>query len=343
MGTRSFIAIKKRRPTSQQQQQQSSKQKLKESEASSRENSSPTPEKSEYDELKERYYKAYAYVRENFVVWQYNQLDGFFEFQGVGVFKFLRKFLDEWSDEQRREYIDNLDLIEECDDDLRKESDNWYKTKYSEIGGILDKCLMEVLADREFLEYMPICRECGYQIFEILAAKKGRVKTLFTGPNWPLDSVFCHFGYIVDFDESELHVLFCNPESELSSCELLKPVEEIFGRRGLVLSTKFKFSELPRTEREFVEIVCNNSCDSDDDSNGSSMSEEESDVSEERGESDRSRMELDEHESSASAVEDGPSNGSEREEDSDRSRMDLNRDGEQPIINPPQPGQENNQ
>lgn len=250
MGTHSLIAIKKSRRQAKQRK------------TTTKQN----PNNSD-DKLKiERDRRAEAYVRENFVLWQHNQYDGAFDFEGVGMFRFLRKFLDEWTEEQRREYIDNLDRIQEFPEELESELFRWNRRHSSDLEKYSTP-VSRYLRDAEFLKYQPACSSCGSLIFEILDVKKGQVSTRFTEWDLPLDGVFCEYGYIVDFDENELHVLFCNPESEFSSCELLKPLEEIYEKRGLVVSTKFKLSELPRTEREFIEVVYNNAMnDNDDDS-----------------------------------------------------------------------------
>lgn len=250
MGIKSLIAIKKRRKNFQPEE-------------------NPDPNSIDFsrfndrkqltdEEKKEQDRQSGAYVKENFVLWKYSGPDGNFEHEGVGVFKFLRKFLDEWTEEQRREYVDNLELIEVASHELCKRAENWI---ISDVSRFYKKPLCEHMKNPEFLEYKPIACNCSYLVFDILAAKKGKIKTWLTHWNWPFEGSNCEYGYIVDFDKDELHVLFCHPDGEFTSCELLEPLEKIYDRRGLVLSTKFKFSELPQSEKEFVEIVVNNATD----------------------------------------------------------------------------------
>lgn len=244
MGTRNFIAIKKRRQQKQQKTQQNT---------------------GVFSKTEKKL--AEAYVRENFVVWQYNQWDGYFKGQGLEIFKFLRKFLDKWSDEQRREYIDNLDFVQEWTEEDNHALKNWsYNSRISDE---------ENLKDPKFLELMPASIDCGYFIFYILDIKKGQVKTSFADCDWPLNGMFCQYGYIVDFDKSELHVLFSN-DGNFESCKLLEPLEEIYGKRGLVVSTTFKFSELPRTADEFVKIVTKNAGEEESEDESDNESEEDS-------------------------------------------------------------------
>lgn len=231
MNTHSFLAIKKQNRSNKQATKQSFKN------------------------------AADEYIRDNFVVWQYTQYDGFFEGHGVKIWEFLWKFVNEWTDEQRSDYVNNLDLIQEASDEFANKAEKWYNDeRIRYLGSFLKASLKsstpkeydfknEITKNGKFYEYVPGTIFCGSMIFDIIDTQKGHVKTTFTHSTWPLDAVFCEFGYIVDFDRSELHVMHNKTGYK---CQLLEPLENFHGYRGLKLVKTFKFNRLPTTKEDFL-------------------------------------------------------------------------------------------
>lgn len=236
MGTRSFLAIKKQRK------------------------SKCATEKSSDSSKSNQDSNALEYIRKNFLVWQYTQYDGFFQGIGVEVWTFLHKFINEWTDEQRVDYINSLDMIEEASEEFVDTAENWYseeKDKYFDSWSDTDRQYdfeneIQKTKKELFLEYVPCTVLCGSKIFDIIATQKGKVKTAFTSPTFPLDGIFCEYGYIVDFDKSELHVLH---NKKGLQCQLLDPLEQIYGRRGIGMVKTFKFVEFPETKEKFLNIL----------------------------------------------------------------------------------------
>lgn len=242
MGTKCLIAIKKRR-------RQSKRLNIKSSDSSLETNPPAlTSEllKKQNDTL------ADEYVRENFVVWQYVHRHGHFAGQGVGIWEFLRKFTSEWTSRKRADYVKQLHLIEEASEEFLDKVLEWYE-KSRKDSRIFQSDQMNIPG---FTEYMPCTVFCGSLIFDLIDEKKGHLFTPLAEPSLPLDQELCQFGYIVDFDENELHVLMFSPGCKrFASCPLLVPIEKIYNSRGLVLVKTFKFGELPQSEEEFLEIL----------------------------------------------------------------------------------------
>lgn len=195
---------------------------------------------------------ANQYVRENFVVWSHAEYDGWFRSEGVAIWEFLRKFMDEWSDEKRREYVSSLDLIQEASEELVSKSASWTERLYRR--SVYTKPFEERIKIPKFLEYMPCSSECGSMIFDIIEAKKGNVMTNTIDAREPFNLRDCEYAYIVDFDASEFHVMKSIYPPGRSS-PLLSLLETIFKKQAISLIKKFKFSELPRTRDEFLESL----------------------------------------------------------------------------------------
>lgn len=235
MNQRSLIAIKKRRETTQIQPLNPPFIDLKDDQ--------PLVTKPKIRvTLTENDLKANKYLRENFAIWQYNRENGCFADSGVQIWEFLHKFMNKWNNEQREDYITSLSLIQEATNEFTKKAFHWYT--------------YQKFHPEDKLKYLPCTFYCQADIFEIIADLKGNVTTSFTSPDWPLNDIFCQYGYIVDFDESELHVLYLNDMIEpLKVCPLLRPIEEIYGKQGTLLARIFKFDELPETREKFLDIM----------------------------------------------------------------------------------------
>lgn len=272
MGTKCLIAIKKRRRTTsqQKQQQQPTKQEI-ENESTEATAAAVTPEESpkaensgdtKSDNLEAKMEqdpnsRAEAYVRENFVVWQCNQFDGYFKGVGVRVYDFLRKFVYKWSEEQRQEYIDNLDKIQECSSEVEREARRYIRPEFIRIPFLLQP-LSQRMNNAEYVEHIAANGQCTYEIFELLSVKKGEIKMEYADWDFPIEYFReCSYGYIVDFDRGEFHVLSRDASNGYTSSDLLYPLEQIYGRRCLYLVRKFKFSALPWCQSQFVDILEN--------------------------------------------------------------------------------------
>lgn len=241
MGTRSFLAIKKQRKSKPSTTTKPSTENASSSSASS---SSLTAHQIEMmKQMKQKDQKALEYVRENFVVWLYTQYDGGFHGHGLTIWEFLCKFINEWTDEQRTNYVNSLDLIEEASDEFIEKAKKWYHDNDG---------YLQAKKDDHFNTYIPCTAYCGSKILDIIGTQKGDVKTVFTQPSWPLDGLYCEYGYIVDFDKSEVHMMHCGNGG---ACRLLKPVEEIYGYRGLHLVKTFKFDDLPKTVEDYFKCL----------------------------------------------------------------------------------------
>ena len=75
---------------------------------------------------------AEEYVRENFVVWSSVRYDGGFRSEGVAIWEFLRKYVYEWSEEKRREYVSSLELVQEASKEFEKKARDWQDRVYRE-------------------------------------------------------------------------------------------------------------------------------------------------------------------------------------------------------------------
>lgn len=239
MGSRNFIAIKKTRKSSKKQT------KVK----------SPTEK-----DMKAR--KGEKFVRDNFVVWQYNYWCSSFSENGVDVWEFLRKYLDEWTDEQRADYVNSLDLIEEASDEFVEESNKWFESEIEKLKDVDRKTQSEILRSKpEYMDYKPCTENCNAMIFDIIAAKKGAVKTPFIEPEFACCNFCCESGYIVDFDKNEFYVLdsrmqfMFDKQVKYETCPLLYPLEKLYKNRMLYLVKKFKFVELLETKEKFLKVL----------------------------------------------------------------------------------------
>lgn len=232
--TRCLIAIKKHRDIEEQQ-------------------SIPDPKTlEEYDRWKNRL--AEKYVRENFVVWHEAAYDGGFRSEGVAIWEFLYKFENEWRAKKRREYVSSLDLIQEASSEVKNKSREWRKSLYGK--SIFTKPMEERMKIPKFSEYMSCQHDCGSMIFDLIEANKGNVMTSgFAAPDWPFDLRYCEYGYIVDFDAGEFHVMKCIDPPTSKSSPRLRMLESIFKKQAISLIKNFDFSELPETRDEFLESL----------------------------------------------------------------------------------------
>lgn len=237
MGERNLIAIKKKR-------QQSSKKQTKEL----------TTKK----EIQDR--KGEKFVRDNFVVWQYNHWRSSFSENGVDIWQFLRKYLDEWTDEQRAEYVNSLDSIQEAPKEFVKEANQWFERELGKLKDMDNETQTKIIKSKpEYMDYKSCRENCNAMIFDIIAAKKGDVKTPFIEPDFSCCNFCCESAYIVDFDKSEFYVLdslICSPQVvRYTKCPLLYPLEKLYNNRMLYVVKKFKFVELPETKEKFLSVL----------------------------------------------------------------------------------------
>jgi hypothetical protein len=122
---------------------------------------------------------------------------------------------------------------------------------------------------RDFKLVWPFNRNCEGPIFKMIMARKENEAfyTQFASADWPCQSTFCEWGYVIDCEKAQLHVL-CNGLEATSTDDILFPLDNFVAKNDkwpkpyefvhyapIGTICVFDIFNLPETSEEFVKIV----------------------------------------------------------------------------------------
>jgi hypothetical protein len=176
---------------------------------------------------------------------QYCQWDGYPSGQGATVWAFLHAL------RSGRLASDNLELFKRRIAALTEVGDEEVAEKWTECGAEGEWVGMDVVEEFNS-KYAHLSRDMGAKVLD--GIMKGEITEVSLNTEFPGNSLFCEWAYVIDLDNEALEVyegFVKEPHTEGRFCNM-PPYDGGSTYYPVKLKEKIPFNELPATEEEFV-------------------------------------------------------------------------------------------
>ncbi len=134
-----------------------------------------------------------VYLDGEYKIAQYGQWDGYPDYTGVRILRFLRDTM------QREVFERNIRATQALTEQQVEDIKKMFRKKH-ESGMTWTEYNVFTL------EYPSLSRDTGSEILEILQNSKSGVVPVYKDLNFAADSLFCEWGYVVDLDNNTFEV-----------------------------------------------------------------------------------------------------------------------------------------